>query len=522
MWSYQTWSLVLVLGVVLLRAGYTIIQTSRLRKTMPPGPQGLPLLGNIFELGIFQWLQFTKWQEQYGPIFSLNLAGQPVVVLNKFSVAADLLDRRSNIYSDRPRMIVGSELLTGGLLIAFLTYGDLWRRMRRVAHEGFNGRVSAIYQPLQEKESALLALHMLRDPDNWEDHLKRSAASTVLCAVYGWLSIDKSSDPIVQRINDVMHRIVRACLPGAHLVEFFPSMLYLPEWMAKWKREARSWFRKDTVMFEGLLHDVKTKMQAGIAEPCFASMLLEDEKKYNLNTQESAWLAGTMFGAGAETTAAALSNFMLAMVLYPDVMRRAQAQIDAVVGRERLPTFSDREQLPFIDAMVKEILRWRPVGPLGLPRRTTQDDWYQGYFIPKGTLVILNVWAMNRDPEHFPDYEEFRPDRYLTPSGELANSIPGTHNQSHLTYGCGRRICVGKDVANQSLFMDFATMLWAFNIEKAADVDGKTIVPSRTDVLDEGLVVRPVPFKCSIKPRSSDVVEHIRSATESFIKAKSS
>lgn len=132
--------------------------------------------------------------------------------------------------------------------------------MRRAGHEGFNVRAAATYQPLQEKESALLALHCLQDPDNWDDHLKRSAASTVLCAVYGWLSIDKSSDPFVDRINKLMHRLVYAALPGSFLVEIFPSMLYLPEWMAKWKREGRRWFEKDTKMFEDLLTDVQNKM----------------------------------------------------------------------------------------------------------------------------------------------------------------------------------------------------------------------------------------------------------------------
>lgn len=132
--------------------------------------------------------------------------------------------------------------------------------MRRAAHEGFNVRASATYQPLQEKESTLLASHMLRNPTRWDEHLKRSAASTVLSAVYGWLPIDTSADALVERINKLMERIIYACMPGAYLVEIFPSMLYLPEWSAKWKREGRAWFRKDTEMFEGFFDDVKMKL----------------------------------------------------------------------------------------------------------------------------------------------------------------------------------------------------------------------------------------------------------------------
>lgn len=132
--------------------------------------------------------------------------------------------------------------------------------MRRAAHEGFNIRASTAYQPLQEKESALLASHMLRNPMRWEEHLKRSAASTVLTAVYGWLPIDTSADTLVTRINALAERIVHACAPGAYFVEIFPSMLYLPEWLAKWKREGRAWFRKDTNMFEGFFDEVAMKM----------------------------------------------------------------------------------------------------------------------------------------------------------------------------------------------------------------------------------------------------------------------
>lgn len=82
------------------------------------------------------------------------------------------------------------------------------------------------------------------------------------------------------------------------------------------------------------------------------------------------------------------------MRLYPDVMKRAQAEINDVVGRERLPTFTDREKLPYIGAIVKEVLRWRPAGPMGVPHLTTQDDVYEGYFIPKGTLILANIWLV--------------------------------------------------------------------------------------------------------------------------------
>ena len=91
-----------------------------------------------------------------------------------------------------------------------------------------------------------------------------SAASTVLCATYGWIPLGKEGDPLVERINELMHRLVRACLPGAYLVEIFPSMKHLPTWMAKWKREGLEWYRKDSVLFKSFLEDVGKKKASNI------------------------------------------------------------------------------------------------------------------------------------------------------------------------------------------------------------------------------------------------------------------
>ncbi|KAF8191536.1 cytochrome P450 [Mycena galopus ATCC 62051] len=462
---------------------------ARLRKIMPPGPAGLPFLGNIFQLPPLQWLQFTEWTAQYGPVFSLNLAGQPVVVLNTHQAATDLLDHRSTIYSDRPRFIVAGETLTGGLLLPFTRYGEQWKKMRRVAHEGLI-RVASSYAPIQEREAAVLVKHLIEEPNSWDHNLRRSAASTILGIVYGWPGLDLTHDPLVGEISEFMQRLLRAIVPGAFLVEVFPVMKRLPMWMSKWKREGLEWHRKDTILFKGMMNDAKELERSGSLPHCFATHLINNPR--DLSEKEIAWLAGTMFGGGAETTAGTLCVFVLAMTLYPSVMRTAQAELDEVVGNERMPAFSDRANLPYIEALTKEVLRWRPVGPLGVARQTTKDDWYNGYFIPKDTLVLSNIWAVHRDPELFPDYDEFRPERYL--------EQPNLH---HTAYGFGRRICAGKDLATDTLFIDFASMLWALEFAAPVDESGNKIFPSRTACVDEGLVVRPAPFECRITPRHS-------------------
>ena len=178
------------------------------------------------------------------------------------------------------------------------------------------------------------------------------------------------------------------------------------------------------------------------------------------------------------------------MIAYPETQSHAHAELDAVVGRERLPTFSDYPNLPYVRAMVKEILRWRPAAPLAAPHRLTEDDWYEEMFIPKGTICIPNVWHMNRDPEVYGENaEHFDPARHLETDGEVAPSPSDAREEGHVSYGFGRRLCVGRHMANNSLFIDIAIMLWATNIERRKDASGEALPLNVDGFVDHGVVV---------------------------------
>ncbi|KAG6853456.1 hypothetical protein C0991_004243 [Blastosporella zonata] len=395
---------------------------------MPPGPTGLPILGNVFQMPTeLPWLRFADFSKKYGPVISFNAAGLPVIVLNDHKSAYELLDRRGTNYSHRPRFIMAGELLCSGIMLSFISYGDLFRRMRRVTHDTFGPHASEQFQPLQQREAVRLASELLDDPDNWDEIVKRSTSSNILTATYGWPRLTDEHIPLVKRIHAHTARLSNACIPGTSMVDLFPMLNYLPAWMAKWKRDALDWHQRESEMFEGFNAGVATKMAEGGAPHSFVTSLIETKDRNGLTSKEAAWLAGIMFSAGAETTTASVAAFLLAMIHYPDIMRKAQAQIDEVVGRDRVPTFADRPQLPYIRALVKELLRWRPAGPMG--------------------RLLREI------------------------------SLPTI------------RTCVGVTFANQSLFIDFALLLWTFNIEKARDDQGNEITPSLTDVVDAGVTV---------------------------------
>ncbi|KAI0031850.1 cytochrome P450 [Vararia minispora EC-137] len=499
-------------------------------RKLPPGPRGWPLIGNALELRDKQWLKFSAWRKLYGDILFLDAAGQPIVVLNSQKAAADLLDRRAGIYSDRPQWIVASDIMTSGLLVVFAHYGDLWRRMRKAAHEGLNKGSSKDFHTYQTAEALLLARAGLLNPKGWDRHLRRAAASMVLSVVYDTPPIRNEDDVRVQRINNFVQRLTRAAYPGAHWVDIFPWMRNIPSSLAGWKRQAEEWNVQDSAMFQHLFLGVKESIVSfpslplycargdsfsqtrGDDRPSLSATLIRDAGRHGLSTLENSWLAGTMYAAGAETTSAVMSWWSLAMLAYPDCQKRAQDELDAVVGRHRLPTFSDFPHLHYIRAVVKEALRWRPVDPIGLPHRSTEDDFYEGYFIPKGAIVIANVWELNRDPLVYgDDAAHFNPSRHLDANGRICPGPADTKEESHFTFGFGRRICVGRHVANNSLFIDIAICLWAFTMNKVQgedlDIDG---------FVEDGLVVRPVPFTVDIQPRFPEAVALLAHECESF------
>ncbi|KAI0274196.1 cytochrome P450 [Russula aff. rugulosa BPL654] len=155
---------------------------------------------------------------------------------------------------------------------------------------------------------------------------------------------------------------------------------------------------------------------------------------------------GSMYIAGLDTTVSSMSSLFLALVLFPHVQRRAQAELDVVVGRDRLPTFDDRPRLPYIEALCKELMRWNMVTPIGLPHSSTTDDIYKGFFIPKGSIVVANAWAILHDPETYPDPEEFKPERFLNEDGSVRED-PALS----LVFGVGKRICPGRHLVDSTV-----------------------------------------------------------------------
>ncbi|KIJ06351.1 hypothetical protein PAXINDRAFT_92124, partial [Paxillus involutus ATCC 200175] len=195
-------------------------------------------------------------------------------------------------------------------------------------------------------------------------------------------------------------------------------------------------------------------------------------------------------------TSATVMIFTLAMVKNPHVWKRAQAEIDAVLGMDRLPDFEDRPFLPYVEAVLRETQRWQPVLCLAVPHATTSSDIYKGFYIPKGmSCVFTKIFsAMSRDEARYPNAEQFIPERFLTAEGTLTDDNPAKY-----IFGFGRRICPGRHTGDASVWSAIATMLATLEFTLAKDAEGNDIIPKPKYV--NGIARHPETFPCRISPR---------------------
>ncbi|KAF8258563.1 cytochrome P450 [Lactarius quietus] len=420
----------------------------------PPGPRPLPLIGNILDIPKdFIWLPYAEFSKKYGTtIVSLGAN-------HSTKATKDLLEKRGDIYSDRP-VIPFYEMMGFGWVLAIARYAEPWRLGRKILDRNLGAGAASTYRPLQQLKTRLLLSRLLAIPHKWESHIELLQGELTLEMTYGY-EVQGRDDRMVQVAREISEMGTKTALPSDLLVNGLPFLRYIPEWLPWFSYKPLARIGRDLtqeVMNEPIRF-VRESMLNGTARPSLALKNLQEAER--LGVAEKVKLEKTiqetlasLYAAFHPQTVTAILTAFLAVVLRPDLLTRVQAELDAVTGRERLPTFDDRPRLPFIDALCKETQRWRPVAPLVLPHSVTEDNVYEGYFIPKGAVVFGNTWAILHDPALYPEPDTIKPERFFNQDGTLRDD-PRTG------------ICPGKHLADATLFIVVASVLSVFNVRRS-------------------------------------------------------
>ena len=470
----------------------SVFEYYRKNRGLPPGPARLPFIGNIHQLPEQNpWRTYQQWSREYGPIFSLRVGLDTIIMLNNHETAHDLLDKRSNIYSSRPRLVMGGECVSKGLRTLLMPYGPQWRIHQRLQASFLNIRISQSYTGLQDTESKQLMYELLYT-DDFSSSFHRYASSLIYALAYG-RRLETANLPEAQEVEQIMEGFLYAARVGTWIVDAIPALNRLPSWMAPWKVRGEELHQYEARVMSKNLE--KGKVAEGWN---WTKQVLSMKESQNMSQLELAYGVGIIYEAGSDTTTMALEVFTMAAVTHPGFISKAQTELDRVVGDARLPAYTDKPNLPYISAVVNEVLRWRPVTAGGIPHAVIRDDEYMGYRIPKGATVIGNHWAVHLDENIYKDALTFNPDRWIE-NPDLPLS----------PFGFGRRVCTGQHIAKNSLFLNIARILWAFDVGHAF-IDG---VRQEVDELamTQGFNSRPVPFKASFKVRSDSKKKLIES-----------
>ncbi|KAH9039825.1 cytochrome P450 [Lactarius pseudohatsudake] len=480
----------------------------------PPGPPSWPVIGNLLDIPKFSpWLAYANMSKKYGDVVCFQVLDQVVVVLCSPTAIKDLLEKRGELYADRtPFPVFEPEIMDTDWVFSLSRTGKYWREGRRLLDRSLRPGATALHRHLIEEKTRAFLSQLLATPMAFRKHLHLLQGNIVMRLTYGY-DLKENDDMLVppKRVIEIMTRFV---LPGAALVNHLPFLRRLPSWVPWFKyeplasecRELSRRMKNEPIDF------VRNSVREGTAVPSLATEYLQEADLLGgLERQQAVQgiedLLGSLFLAGSDTTVSAMYSLFLALILYPEVQKRAQAELDSVISRDRLPTYDDRPHLPYIEAMSKELMRWHMVMPLGVPHSPTDDDFYNGYFIPKGAVVIANGWAVLHDPELYPDPEAFNPDRFLNEDGTFRDDP-----MISLAFGAGKRICPARHLVDGILFVVTASVLSVFNVMRAKDKDGNEIpvaVPPLESVLPDVWVPG---FECDITPRDRVAEDLIRAS----------
>ncbi|XP_032829723.1 cytochrome P450 1A5-like [Petromyzon marinus] len=478
----------------------------------PRGPFAWPLVGNAMELGSAPHVTLARWSKVYGDVMKIQIGSRPVVVLSGLETIRQALVRQGDSFAGRPKFESFS-IVGNGLSLAFnSTYGPTWKAHKRMAQGALRAFSEEEARPSTGTSTASASMCAL------EEHAASEAAELVRIFLEGSKAatgaaggtaargsgVDGPRPPTakagfdaVQPLALAVANVITALLFGkryahddeelagivalAHdfvkvtaagnISDFVPAArLLLPSCRDSMRRFTALNHRFSEFIRRRVSEHHRAHDKSNMTDVTSWLISLSQDSKFDENgnvefpLDKVASIVSDFLGAGFDTISTTLSWSMLYLAAYPDTQERIHRELDAVVGRQRRPSLNDRRQLPFTEAFILEVLRHSSVVPFTIPHSTTRDTVLQGFFIPKDTCIFINQWQVNHDSALWDEPFAFRPERFLS---EDQSSVDRTRAANLLSFGTGKRRCMGEAVARSELFLFLSILLHHLRIRTA-------------------------------------------------------
>ncbi|XP_025723866.1 cytochrome P450 1B1 [Callorhinus ursinus] len=519
--SQQTTLLLLLSVLAAVHVGQWLLRQRRRQPgSAPPGPFAWPLIGNAAAMGPAPHLSFARLARRYGDVFQIRLGNCPVVVLNGERAIRQALVQQGAAFADRPRF-ASFRVVSGGRSLAFGPYSQSWKVQRRAAHSTMRA-----FSTRQPRSRRVLEGHVLGEARELVALLVRGSA--------GGAFVDPRPLTVVAVAN-VMSAVCFGCRYSHDDAEFREllshnqkfgrtvgagSLVDVLPWLQRFPNPVRTAFREfeqlnrnfsNFVLDKFLRHRESLQPGAGPRDMMDAFIISagteaaegSEDGGARLDLEYVPATVTDIFGASQDTLSTALQWLLVLFTRYPEVQARVQAELDQVVGRDRLPCLDDQPNLPYVMAFLYEAMRFSSFVPVTIPHATTTSASVLGYHIPKDTVVFVNQWSVNHDPVKWSNPEDFDPGRFLDKDGfidkDLASSV--------MIFSVGKRRCIGEELSKMQLFLFISILAHECNFKANPDE------PSKID-FNYGLTIKPKSFRINVTLRES--MELLDSAVQKF------
>ncbi|KAM4537363.1 cytochrome P450 17A2 [Odontesthes bonariensis] len=473
----------------------------------PPAGGSIPCLPWVPVLGSLPWLGgglpphllFTQLARRLGPLFALRLGPHYTVVVNSHRHAREVLLQRGKDFAGRPSMVTTSLLTRGGKDIAFADYSPLWRLHRRLVHNSFTlfGEGTGRLQDIVLSAVDGLCVELLANGARGFDPCPAvtRAVTNVVCTLV-FSSTYRHGDAELQEVIRYNNGIVETIARGG-LVDIYPWMKIFPNASLRKLKECIA--VRDRLLSRKL-EEHKASLSDGDPRDLLDALLKGQTKtgqgQKSSGSQEEGitddhvlMTAAEAFGAGVETTSTTLLWILAYLLHHPEVQQRVQKELDENVGSERAVSVSDRGRLPYLDCVINEGMRIRPVSPVLIPHTAMTSSSIGGHAVSEGIRVLVNMWWIHHDPQHWDKPDLFNPDRFLDDQGQRFTP------PCFLPFGAGPRVCVGESLARTELFLFLSSLLQRMSFRLP---DGAS-PPNLQGRL--GVVLQPLPYTVVVIPR---------------------